>query len=77
VKKDLSPVPFPNGKGRLLTRVNVMREVQSASGEELRRRRTLMPSVLDRAFRGEVGKDLTGFRDTFPDSRRCLRMGSD
>lgn len=30
-----------------------LRELQSAAGEELRRRRTLLPSVLDRAFRGE------------------------
>jgi hypothetical protein len=28
-------------------------ELQSATGEELRRRRTLLPSVLDRAFKGE------------------------
>ena len=28
--------------------------VQSESGEELRRRRPLMPSVLDRAFKGEL-----------------------
>jgi hypothetical protein len=29
-------------------------ETQSASGEELRYRRTLMSSVLDRAFKGEL-----------------------
>jgi len=29
-------------------------ELQSATGEELRRRRTLLPSVLDRAFKGEL-----------------------
>ena len=36
--------------------VNVMREVQSACGEELRPffGRTLMLSVLDRAFEGEL-----------------------
>jgi len=40
--------------------VNVLREIhkgvilQSATGEELRRRRTLLPSVLDRAFKGEL-----------------------
>ena len=28
--------------------------LQSATGEELRRRRTLLPSVLDRAFKGEL-----------------------
>jgi len=28
--------------------------LQSAMGEELRRRRTLLPSVLDRAFKGEL-----------------------
>ncbi len=33
---------------------NALRELQSATGEELRRRRTLLPSVLDRAFRGEL-----------------------
>ncbi len=27
---------------------------QSAGGEELRRKRTLMPSVLDKAFKGEL-----------------------
>ena len=47
MKSDLSPVPFPNGKGCLLAKVNVLRELQSpalhfgdapqsASGEELR-----------------------------------------
>jgi hypothetical protein len=35
-------------------KVNAMRELQSTSGEELRRSRTLMPSVLDRAFKGEL-----------------------
>ena len=29
-------------------------ETQSASGEELRRRRTLMPGILDKAFKGEL-----------------------
>ena len=31
-----------------------LRELQSATGEELRRRRTLLPSVLDKAFKGEL-----------------------
>jgi hypothetical protein len=37
-------------------KVNALGELQSASGEELRMlfRRTLMPSVLDRAFKGEL-----------------------
>jgi type I restriction enzyme S subunit len=35
----------------LQAKVNVMRELQSASGKELS---ALMPSVLDRAFRGEL-----------------------
>jgi len=40
-------------------RLASLRELQSATGEELRRRRTLLPSptgiisVLDRAFKGE------------------------
>ncbi|MDQ3007044.1 MAG: hypothetical protein M3R47_16885 [Chloroflexota bacterium] len=33
--------------------VNALRELQSASGDELRRRRTLMASILDKAFRGK------------------------
>jgi hypothetical protein len=32
---DLSPVPFPFGKGCLLAKINALRELQSASGEEL------------------------------------------
>jgi len=38
-------------------KVNALREVQSASEGELRQlfRQTLMPSVLDRVFMGEVG----------------------
>ncbi|GEM_PF-3255815 len=32
-------------------RVNVVREVQSAGGEELS---SLMPSILDKAFKGEL-----------------------
>jgi len=63
--------------GSRMTKFNALRELQSASGEEMRRRRTLMPSVLDRALRGEVGKDLTGFRDTFPDTRHCPRVSHD
>jgi len=35
----------------LQTSVNVMRELQSTTGEELS---ALLPSVLDRAFRGEL-----------------------
>jgi len=35
----------------LQAKVNALRELQSASGEELS---VLMPSVLDRAFRGEL-----------------------
>jgi len=36
--------------------VNVLRESQSAGGEELRPffGRTLMPSILDKAFKGEL-----------------------
>jgi hypothetical protein len=34
-----------------LAKVNALRELQSASGEELS---ALMPSVLDRAFKGEL-----------------------
>ena len=39
-----------------VAKVNALQEVQSASGEELRPffGRTLMPSVLDRAFKGEL-----------------------
>ena len=51
MKSDLSPVPFPNGKGCLLTKVNALWELQSASGEELS---ALMASVLDRVFKGEL-----------------------
>jgi len=36
MKSDLSPVPFPNGEGCLLAKVNVLRELLSAGGEELR-----------------------------------------
>jgi hypothetical protein len=35
-------------------RLGSLQELQSATGEELRRRRTLLPSVLDRAFKGEL-----------------------
>jgi len=37
-------------------KVNALRELQSATGEELRPffGRTLLPSVLDRAFKGEL-----------------------
>jgi hypothetical protein len=40
----------------LQAKVNVVRELQVKGGEELRLffGRTLMPSVLDRAFRGEL-----------------------
>ena len=65
MKSDLSPVPFPNGKGCLLdeqrrivayldsvqARLASLRELQSATGEELS---VLLPSVLDRAFKGEL-----------------------
>jgi type I restriction enzyme, S subunit len=35
----------------LQAKVNVVRELQSASGEELS---ALMPSILDKAFKGEL-----------------------
>lgn len=69
MKGDLSPVPFPNGKGCLLAKVNALRELQSpslhfgddsqsASGEELSHRdaaqSAMTPSVLDKAFKGEL-----------------------
>jgi hypothetical protein len=49
--KDFSPVPSPKGDGCLLAKVNTLRELQSASGEELS---ALMPSILDKAFKGEL-----------------------
>jgi hypothetical protein len=70
---DLSPVPFPTGKGCLLdpsaarivayldsfplsrdlrqARLASLRQLQSATGEELD---ALLPSVLDRAFSGRL-----------------------
>jgi len=36
---------------RLLTKVNALRELQTAGGEELS---ALLPSVLDKAFKGEL-----------------------
>jgi type I restriction enzyme, S subunit len=41
---------YPDGHLRQ-AKVNALRELQSASGEELS---ALMPSVLDRAFKGEL-----------------------
>jgi hypothetical protein len=35
----------------ILLKVNALREVQSAGGEELS---VLMPSILDKAFKGEL-----------------------
>jgi hypothetical protein len=35
-------------------RLASLRELQSATGEELRLRRTLLPSILDKAFKGEL-----------------------
>jgi len=35
----------------MMAKVNAMREIQSAGGEELSK---LLPSVLDRAFKGEL-----------------------
>jgi hypothetical protein len=62
-----SPQPSPSGRGGTCrTEVNVLREphkgviLQVKGGEELRRSRTLtlspcgMPSVLDKAFKGEL-----------------------
>ena len=39
------------GLNGLQAKVNALREVQSASGEELS---ALLPSILDRAFKGEL-----------------------
>ncbi len=49
--KDLSPVPSPKGNGCLLAKVDALQELQSAGGEELD---ALLPSLLDRAFKGEL-----------------------
>ena len=53
---------FNHKKRTMATRVNALREIQSAGEDELRLRRTLLPSVpvlsevegLDRAFKGEL-----------------------
>jgi hypothetical protein len=56
--------------------INMLRELQSQTQEELD---SLLPSMLrpsatiGRAFKGELRKDLTGFRDTFP-SRANVRV---
>ncbi|MBI5825481.1 MAG: hypothetical protein HZB18_15740 [Chloroflexi bacterium] len=39
---------------KVQVRLVAVRELQSATGEELRHQRTLLPSVLDRAFKGEL-----------------------
>jgi len=50
--KKPSPQPSPRtGEGARATKVNALRKLQSASGEELS---AVMPSVLDRAFKGEL-----------------------
>jgi len=38
----------------MMAKVNALRELRSAGGEELRHRRTLMASILDKAFKGEL-----------------------
>ena len=42
---------FATARNDMLAKVNELREVQSASGEELS---ALMPSILDKAFKGEL-----------------------
>ena len=55
--KDLTPIPStqsgtrPKGDGRLLAKVNVLRRLQAESQVELD---ALLPSMLDRAFTGEL-----------------------
>jgi hypothetical protein len=39
---------------KVQARLASLRELQSATGEGLRRSRTLLPSVLDKAFKGEL-----------------------
>lgn len=65
MSRDLLYFPFPNGKGSLLdeqrsiveylddaqTRLASLRELQSETQEELD---AFLPSVLDRAFKGEL-----------------------
>ena len=38
----------------LQARLASLRQLQYATGEELRRRRTLMPSILDNLFKGDL-----------------------
>jgi hypothetical protein len=56
VKTDLTPDPFPEGKGSLLAKVNALRELQSATEKELSlrdaARSALIPFLQDRAFKG-------------------------
>lgn len=49
--KELILVPSPKGEGCLLEKVNALRESPSKTQEELD---ALLPSVLDKAFRGEL-----------------------
>jgi hypothetical protein len=47
-----SPQPSPRtGEGVRAAKVNAQREVQSSTSEELS---ALMPSILDKAFKGEL-----------------------
>ena len=46
-RKPSTPPTLMNGQAK----VNALRELQSASGEELS---ALMPSILDKAFNGEL-----------------------
>jgi hypothetical protein len=45
---------FPLARDLGQARLASLRELQSAGGKELRRRQTLMPSILDKTFRGEL-----------------------
>ena len=51
MKSDLSPIPFPNGKRCLLAKVDMPWQLQSEMQEDSD---ALLPSVLDRAFQGEL-----------------------
>jgi len=47
----MKSTPYNNNDRTMVTKVNALRELQSASGEELS---ALMPSVLDKAFKGDL-----------------------
>src|SRR6185503_12289420 len=70
-ESDLSPIPFPNEKGCLLTKVDVLRQLQSQTQEEIASFGHLIIASCAGAFIAALCRDIVGAPRSESVALRC------